>query len=215
MQFRNYKTVDMRSFSLDQPKYDSKKETFISKFNNQARIKTDSIRLLNIEDGTLQVEMLYSSNDFYNYVGDFDCHTKSEIVKNGPEWLGGSLNEITINNMFKKTMQLPEKLPMFPTMNFEYNDIKVMGKRRKKLSVNDLKPNMEIEVGFTIDGVYFYKDKCYVCYIAQQIQVINENSPSICKIFGMKDETTETNAIEEVIGTASGGLVPLGAYTCA
>lgn len=193
MQFCNYNEINLHIFHLDIPYFDFDNNVFISKLfdnndNHSMNIKSDSLRLLNLKDDTLQMEFLYSSNNFYNFINNLDMQSKNEIIKNGFEWFGNSLNIDTIDNLFKQSVILPTKIPGLPTINFKCDDLcKITSNKKKKLSKNDLKPNMEIELCFVVDGIHFYKNKCHLIYNVKQIKILND----ICQSFESLFKTNE------------------------
>lgn len=198
MQFCDYKEIDTNLFHLNVPEFDYNYNIFISRLLNTntnvkskvtMNIKSDSLRLLDIKDGILQVEFLYSSNDFYEFINGIDSQFKEEIIVNGSDWFGNNLNNDTINNIFKQSVNLPVKIPGLPTINFRYDDnCKISGIKRKKLSMDDLKPNMEIELHFTVEGIYFYKNRCHLIHNVKQIKILNDTCQSFESLFGENDE---------------------------
>ena len=199
MNYLDYKKVNLYMFSLAQPNYESDYNVFISKLiemdisgqTKQLNVKSDSLKLVYIciKDNNLQIEFLPSSNNFYNFINALDVKAKDEIIKKGPEWFGNSLNSDTVNNIYKQSVQLPVKLPGFPTVNFKIGEnCKIVGARRKKLIFDSLKPNMEIELSFTIEGVYFNKNKCNLVYCVNCIKVINGMCQTLENLFSDNDE---------------------------
>lgn len=186
-------------FNLNQPTFDYTYNIFISKFNNDMNIKY-TVKLNEIieeaDNLQLKIEFLHSSNSLYSYVMQLDNKVKTEIILNGPNWFGDSLNADTINNMFKQSIQLPGKLPGFPTMDLKISEncevYGISGKR--KMAINKLKPNMEIEIGFSVDGVYFYKNKCNLVYYVNHIRVIN----NVCLIWEDLFSSDDENEIDQI-----------------
>jgi len=198
MQFHDYSEHDPSSFILNQPLFDVDRSCFISKIidNKDANInlKSSNLRLTSVQNDIIKFEFLHSSNDFYKFINNLDATTKGQIIRNGAEWFGNSLNTDTINNIFKYSAYLPDKLPSFPYINFIIDkNCKIIGKRRKKLTVGDLRLNMEFEVCFAIDGLYFYKNKCHLVYVIHQLKLINELIPSTGSFFGTECESDDNN----------------------
>lgn len=213
MTYLDYKKVNLYMFSLEQPVYDSTYNVFISNLTKmdsldtsnksmKLNVKSDSVKLLCIKDNTLQIEFLPSSNNFYNFINTLDMKAKDEIIKKGSDWFGvNSLNIDTVNNMYKQSSQLPIKLPGFPTVNFKIDEnCKITGARRKKLAIESLTQNMEIELSFTVEGVYFYKNKCHLVYCVNCIKVINGMCQTLENLFSDNNDNnnnidSETNDI--------------------
>lgn len=202
MQFHNSKEFDLGSFNLTQPLFDTDHNIFISKLSNanneSMAIKSDSLRLLSCNNDILQVELLHSSNSFYKFINDLDAISKEQILKNGTDWFGNSLNADTINNIFKRSVHLPVRLPAFPTLDLIIDsNCKMVGKRRKKMSAVDLKANMEVELSFIVDGVYYYKNKCHLLYKVQNIRLLTDTCLTTSSFFGM-DQTCNDNESNDI-----------------
>jgi len=214
MQFCDYKEINLYSFRFNQPIFESNYNIFISKLtdNNDIdktmNIKSDSLRLLNFKDNILQIEFLYSSNNFYKFISTLDSQSKEEIIKNGSDWFGNSLNTDTINNIFKQSICLPNKLPGFPTINFKLDEkCKIVGKKRKKLTQNELKPNMEVELSFSVDGIHFQKNKCNLVYIVHHIKIVNDVCQSFENLFGEDDDAVNTGNADSEANDVTASIV--------
>jgi hypothetical protein len=190
MQFCDYNEINLCEFHLNVPDFDSNYSIFVSNIlnsntNSIMNIKSGNLRLLNFEDDMLQIEFLYSSNNFYEFINNVDSQFKNEIIENGTDWFGDHVNIDTFNNIFKPSINLPTKLPGLPTMNFKCDiDCKITGKRRKKLSKSDLKQNMEIELHFVIEAIHFHKNKCHLIYNVKNIRVLNNICQTFESLFG-------------------------------
>ncbi len=205
MSYLDYKKVNLYMFNFEQPNFESTYNIFISNLiktdetglpgtNSQLNVKSDGLKLLCIKDNSLQIEFLPSSNNFYNFINTLDAKAKDEIIKKGLDWFGNNLNIDTVNNIYKQSIQLPVKLPGFPILNFKISEnCKITGTRRKKLTIDDLKPNMEIELSFIIEGVYFYKNKCNLVYCVNCIKVINGMCQTLENLFSDNDELNKND----------------------
>lgn len=204
MQFCSYNEINLYEFHLNVPDFDSNYSIFISNIlnsntNSTMNIKSGNLRLLNFKDDILQIEFLHSSNNFYEFINNIDLQFKNEIIKNGTDWFGDQVNVDTFNNIFKPSISLPIKLPGLPTMNFKCDtDCKVSGKRRKKLSKNDLKQNMEIELHFMIEGIHFHKNKCHLIYNVKNIRVLNNICQTFENSFGENNNQTFKDVESEI-----------------
>ena len=164
-------------FSLVEPEFDLNK--FISKLldenGNSCYIKSSSLRLIDIYDDVLTAEFLYSSQEFYNFIRDFDELLKKQLIEKGPMWFGDKFDTDKINNMFRSTIRLPEHLPGLPLLKFKLSDnFSIVGKDNNRYELDDLKTNMEIKIHFSIEGIEFHKNMCNVSLIVYQIN-INKN----------------------------------------
>lgn len=188
----NCQEFDLQSLNFLHPIFNDRQGIFISNTNNSnITLNSAGMKLTSINNDVITVEFLYSqdSDDFYKFIGQLDTRAKNTILDNGVEWFGSGLNEDTINNMFKRTVTLPDCLPSFPTMKFiVLGDCKISGTRKKKMTVNDLKEGMEIIVSFYIEGIFFYKNRCCLVYKARQIKVLNNICQTLQNLFGAEHE---------------------------
>lgn len=184
----NCQDFDLYSIVYNQPIFDSTKGIFISTTNlSDQIINSQNMRLVSVGDNIIVTEFLYLSDVFYKFINNLDSYSREYILQKGEEWFSSSLNTDTINNMFKKSAQLPDYLPSFPSLAFHVvPETKVTSTRRKRMTLNDLKPNMEIEVHFTISGIYFYKNQCCLIYNITLIKVVNNVCQTLKNMFSDK-----------------------------
>lgn len=204
MNYIDCKELNLYIFNLNQPIFDFTYNIFISKFNSEICVKYNSVKLLEVSEDSLRIEFLHSSNILYGCITQLDDKVKEEIILNGESWFGNNLNTDTINNMFKYSIKLPEKLPGFPTMEFKISEncgvFGVSGKRR--MAIGKLKPNMEIEIGFSVSGVHFYKNRCNLVYCVNYIKVINNVCLMLEDLFGgNSDEENIEDEINTMLST--------------
>jgi len=179
MRFCCYNEINLYDLSLDLPQYNQTNQIFISKVLNNGNIKplnikSDSLRLVSFKDNILQTEFLYSSNNFYKFINDMDTQFKNEIIYNGTKWFGENINNNTLNNIFKYSVSLPDKLPGLPMLNFILDDSCKILNKKKQTNIDDLKQNMEIELQFTIEEIHYQKYKCYPVFKIKQIKIVND-----------------------------------------
>ena len=165
----NYNNIDLSTYEFNQPIYNFKKKLFVSQFlSNGKNFRTNSqnFKLISIinskENINLQVEFMPTSDHFYQLISEIDEHAKNDIIKNGSKWFGEVKKE-TLENIYRNTIMLPSKIPRLPYMNFiiNINDEKCSCKiksKKKLVDVSYLKTNMEIEIKFNIEGIYFNKN---------------------------------------------------------
>lgn len=193
MEFIDYNKIKLFSLNLGQPTFISEKGIYLSSIynenNNKVGIKKINFRLLQVKNRELHLEFLYSTNEFYNFMLDLDKYIRDQIISNGSTWFGNNLDGDTINNIYKTAINLPDKIPSFPYIKFLcHEDCKITGKKRKKCQLDDLKPNMELEIDFLINGVFYYPNKCNISYSVTQIKVVNDICQSFNSLFHEDNE---------------------------
>ena len=177
----NYNEINL--YDLESPVFNDEDGIFQSNVNGDCKIKSTSLRLISINDNLLTCEFLYDSNEFYQFILRADDFYKKNLIENGVRWFGNSLNQDNINNIFKGSVKLPNRLPSFPQVSFVIGDDCVVKNRNKKFSINQLSSNMEIELDLTIDSLKYYKNKCYLSYIINKINVVNRSCQVIENLF--------------------------------
>jgi len=200
-------TINLNDYNLQQPIFDSNFNGFISVLVNnnntsQLQMESPSLKLVSINEDSIIVEFLPSSNDFYTLINQIDEYIKNLIVKNGLTWFDANLNEETINRLFYKSIQLPKNIPSLPHMEFYFDPktIKIKNKKRKG-NLSDLIPNMEIKLDFVVSGVQFYKHMFCVCFEINQLFIINNVCQSLECFFNNAEECnieSESNDINTV-----------------
>ena len=198
MEFLNYNQVDVDTINVEFPGFDPHKGIFISgvtRDGNIICIKKVIMKLLNLNNNELELEFLYSDNNFYKFIYSLDKCCRGQIIKNASTWFGSNANEDTINNIYKNSINLPVKIPALPFMRFNYDEECKIMKKRKKLEISELKSNMELEIDFTITGIQYYKNKCNLCYSIQSIKVLNDICQSFDSLFD--EDNVESNIDSE------------------
>lgn len=157
-----------------EPEFNSNK--FISKFldenKNSVYLKSPNLRLVDISNNILTVEFLYSSQEFYDFIKNLDNYLKTQLALNGPGWFGDQFDTDKINNLYRSSILLPEKLPGLPLFKLKLTDnFIITGKDGTTYDIDDLKSNMEIKIHFSIDGIEFHKNMCNASFSVYQINI--------------------------------------------
>jgi hypothetical protein len=195
----------LNDYQLNKPKFNNYDGTFISNFYNEDREKyivaTPNFRILSYGDSILELEFLPSSNEFYKFISQVDDIFVQSIVKSGNEWFDKDLNNHTVNNLFKSSLNIPKKIPSLPFIRVMTTDeTKVIGKKRKKGNLGDVKLNSEVQLKMSIVGVVFEMNKCCVLYVATEIKIVNDVCQSFECLFDDEngddlDQDSETNDV--------------------
>ena len=172
---QNFDISNFYIFNLSEPKFNANKfiSEFIDENNSPAYIKSGNLRLIDITGNILTAEFLYSSQEFYSLIKEMDKYLKSQLVEKGPMWFGNKFDTDKINNLFRPSILLPDKLPGLPLIKFKLNEnYKIVGKDDNRYDIDDLKTDMEIKVNFSIDGIEFHKNMCNVSFTVYQINIM-------------------------------------------
>lgn len=167
--------INIYTLKLTHPVY-SLKELFISNLfdenNNIINIKNKKFKLLHVNDNSLFLEFIPSSNLLYKFILELDKYIKEQIINNAEEWFENKVNNDTINNLYKSSINLPDTIPdALPNMKFNLsNNCKII-QENKKIDISELKQNTIIKIDFSIIGLYFFKNKCHLEYIVNKINI--------------------------------------------
>lgn len=187
MEFNFCNEISVSDFNLLSPIFNNTKNIFISNLHNSDQntinIKGINFKLLEYSNNMLNLEFLHMNNDLYLLVLNLDKIIKEQIISKGTIWFGNNLNNDTINNLYKSSIISPLKIPALPFMKFNVSEDCKITNKRKKISLSDLKKGMEVEIQFSIEGVYFNKSKCYLNYTVYQLKIINELCQTIDSLF--------------------------------
>jgi hypothetical protein len=195
MQFSYYNDIDLYNYHLTEPIHDEIKDVFMCKLvddkDKEVRLKSSSMRLLDLVDNDIRLEFVHTANDFYQFIINLDTHLKDEVHKQLTNMLG-TLNKETLDNLFKSSINLPVKLPSLPYMMFKLDDTcKFAANRRRKISIDNLKQNNEIEVHLIIQGIYLYKNRYELVYKVYQVKLIGDYHPSLPDLLAKGTELDE------------------------
>jgi hypothetical protein len=206
-----FATIDLYTFHLKNPVFDITSDIFKSIFqdNNETncKIRTSSLKLNNIvssdSHSVLELEFLTSGNDFYKFIQNLDAYIKNDIINNGMQLIGKEVNPETIDNLFKKSIKLPETIPSLPYINCyvskNNNTIgcKVINKNGRKISHNNIKTDIEIELCLHPE-LELHKNKCHLSFIADEIKIINNVCPSLEDLLKQNNDDTDDSNNDEV-----------------
>lgn len=181
----NYQDINIESIIFDNPIYNKSDEIFQSsvKYSNDNRsddffIKTSRLRIVKIEQFgdvvKLTVEFLLSEPKFYESIKSIDNYTIKQVVDNSESWFGNKSKHETIENLFMKTIDLPNKLHNFPIMTlYLLNDCEIYDKLGDKVDVSSLKENNEIIANIQLKDIEFHVHKYNLIYLCKKININN------------------------------------------
>lgn len=201
MSFFYYNEINLYDYKLSEPNFDTINSIFTSKFldtkDKELKLKSGNMRLVSTQDKIIKAEFLHTSDEYYQYIKNIDSYLKSEAEKHLSNILG-NINKETLDNLFKSSILLPEKIPALPTMIFRLNDnCKFIGQKRRKITLEEFKENSNIEVHFVIHGINYYKNKCEIIYDVLQLKLIDTTCETIENLINKTQEIeyqlSETN----------------------
>lgn len=211
-----YSDVNLYSITFSEPIYQEEDSIYSSTVQYEDGenegdfyIKTSRLRVDEIQKvGNLTkitVEFLLSDPKFYEVVRSIDNYVVDEIVKNGDEWFGISPKYDTIENLFKKTVQLPDRLEKFPRMDiFVVGEVEVIDKNGDNVSIDNLKVNNEIVAVLQLRNIEFHINKYNLIYTVEKVEICNYFCQSSHYLFDDSDEldsmndNSETNFVNSV-----------------
>lgn len=183
---QNFDISNFYIFNLSEPKFNANKfiSNFIDENNTSAYIKSGNLRLIDITGNILTAEFLYSSQEFYRLITEMDQYLKTQLIEKGPQWFGDKFDIDKINNLFKSSVLLPNKLPGLPLIKFRLTEnCTIVGKDDNRYDIDDLTPDMEIKVHFCINGIEFHKNMCNVSFSIYQINIMKKICQTIDNLY--------------------------------
>lgn len=180
----NYNEINLSKHPLNTPIFNYSDEIFESEIHSPI-IKSAPLKFLDVDlvKRTLICEFLFNSNDFYQFILSVDHNYKKQLIENGEEWFGGNLNLNTINNIFKNSVSLPTKIPTLPYLSFKLSENCEIYDCGKKIKLNDMPLNTEVELFFQINSLRYFKHKCYLEYIVKKINITNKTCQTLDSLF--------------------------------
>ena len=204
-----YSNINLYSIILNDPIYNKDDNIYVSsiRYNiednlEEFYIKSSRLKVINIEKigniTKIEAEFLLTEPKFYEIVHSMDNYVIDQVVKNGNEWFGINLNYDTIENLFKKTIELPQRLDNFPKMIiFILSDSTIYDKSGEKILVEDIKENNEIITTLHLKNIEFHVNKYNLVYIAKTIEICNYFCQTSHYLFDDSDELDSINEISE------------------
>lgn len=179
--------ITLYKVTLDRPVFNKKEDAFVSQININDRggqlLLSPSMRFLDVIDmGNIllvEAEFLPGGSGLYRLVHDLDEQVRDEILRNGEDLLGKKFNPNSVENLFRRTLSVPDDIPALPKMCFIVKKrgnglmCKVRERGRGSADIFNLKQGNEVEIKFTIDGVHFFKNRWCIMYVANEIKVVN------------------------------------------
>lgn len=192
MQFRYYHEINLDDYKLSEPDFDSVNNIFTSKLldnkNKELRIKSGNMRLISRQETNIKTEFLHTADEYYQFTKTLDSYLKGEAEKHLTNILG-NINKDTLDNLFRSSISLPDKLPSLPIMVFKLNDsCKFTGLKRRKASLEDFGENSNIEVHYVIHGINYFKNKCEIVYDVLQLKLVNASCETIEQLINKNSE---------------------------
>lgn len=192
MQFRYYNETNLYDYKLLEPEFDSTNNIFASKLqdnkNKELKIKSGNMRFLSKQDNYIKVEFLHTSNEYYQYIKSLDTFLKSEAEKHLTSMLG-NVNKETLDNLFRSSIIVPDKLPALPMMMFKLNEnCKFSGLKRRKLSIDDFKENANVEIHYVVHGINYFKNKCEIVYDVLQLKLVEATTETLEELINKTPE---------------------------
>ena len=123
-------------------------------------INTPKLKVIDSEINYVIVEIL--DNNFYNLMMELDMKLIKFIHENSLKIFGSDVAINVLHDMYKKSIQLPIKIGSNPYLKIKTSEY-------DKLNIDNI-----IEININIDFIYFFKNKCYTEFVANEIILNNQ-----------------------------------------
>jgi hypothetical protein len=203
----DYKEINLYSISLSKLNFNENLDTFESKIIYHANDKyyeflftSSRLRLINKkkEDSLkIEVEFLKNYPKFYDTISSIDNYIINDIFKNGENILGSKLNLESIENLFVKTIKLPQNILSNPSLKLQLDDdCRVINKSGEEVDIDELTPNTEIVCILHLDKVLFYKNRCLLVLKVKEIKIENYSCQADNCLFSDSCDSSNDDFIE-------------------
>lgn len=195
----SYEDIDLNLMRLNDLELEliENNKTFVSKIKYNGQnfdMKTSLLKLVDIKKENdicmIEVEFLSKFSDFYELIYDIDDFVLNQILSKSNKWFGAEkMNPETIENLFKRTLQLPNKLSRNPTMKLIVD---------KKIDVKDGIKNSEIRLILNLDKIIFYPNMYLLNYNVIELEIVDDSCE---KLFSDDSRQSYTSDSESIYST--------------
>jgi len=171
-----YSSFNFQNIAINQPIYNNANKCYRSQLLTQDSsdiiIKSSKFKLVNVKNDNLIVEFLPYDNSFYNFINNLDNFIIESIVANGNMIFGTNAKLDTIDELYKKSINLPKSLNCCPTMIFKItNETIICDKYNNPITNDEMSINNEIELCFQLKHIDFKRNNCSTEFIAKKIKI--------------------------------------------
>lgn len=169
-------------------------------------VKLNDIFVINNEQ-FLDIEFLPQSSSFYKFISDLDMHIINQFVKHSEELVGANVAYNTVNQLYEKSIKLPQNIPALPGLLVKVKPgCVVLSRDNKEIMIGDLCKNNEITIIFNINSVKFFQYKYTLDYQIALIKVDNNfiagydclfNDNKKVESYDEKNEVICANSLDE------------------
>lgn len=164
-----HKNINLEDISISEPVYVDDNNSYVSKILYNDNDINDHINLI-IENANIIKnignELMVEIKDpyFYNLIYHLDNTILTYIINNSERLFGGKVDSRSINNMLIRSFRIPEILGRNPYM---------------VLCGNIPCDNRLYNIGISINGVCFYKNRFHIIYNVNNITPFQEDKIDI------------------------------------
>jgi hypothetical protein len=189
--------LDLYSIKINSPEFDEKRNIYISKiyYSENGKLtnfvfNTPIMRIVKVDYYNenyfmIEVEFPLTEPSFYDFFYLIDIMIRDNILLNGEEWFGAKLNFDTLDNLFKKTIKIPKKITLLPTIEFfiptKFNNKNLIPNcilvddNNNKVNLDELKEGNQISFRLNLNNINFFASKYTLCYLCEKIILSNNN----------------------------------------
>ena len=170
---------------LDDPIYNDETSMFESsitytKNNKTPEITTDVLKYISCstidkDHVELTVEFLPSCNNFYTFFNELEEDIKMLVLNSSESLIGIKMSNGAINNLFKKSVKLPETLPSLPRLKFKVN--------KNMINKDNIEIGTEITITYNIKSIELGVYDCRIIYDVTNINFNGKHCQSFDYLF--------------------------------
>ncbi len=163
-----------------------------------ANILPQTFKLKNLDDEKVELEFLPLSANFYAFVKNVDNHIVQYLFDNSELLFGSKVSYETINQLYERSLKLPEKIPAFPHMIIVVDPKCVfLDKDKFEVDMNSIPIGSEVTPILRLTDIVFNKNKYSLTWEVSIIKVENNLSTNFDYLFdnGGLGQHTENSEI--------------------
>ena len=170
----DYLDVICDKISYNDPVFDSNKSCYrsIIKYDNSELIlNTPKMKVIDNDDDNIILEFITKYSKFYDFITNIELLNIDTTLSNSKKWLGINTTKNIINNLYKRSIELPKALNNNPNVRLRINeDTKIIDKNGECIN-NTYIDNNIVECTIYLKELVFTKNIFYLEMELKEIRI--------------------------------------------
>lgn len=200
-----FESINLESIRLNPMKPGPNGISYMSEIADlsSANILPQTFKIKKIDEDFIELEFLPLTANFYTFVRDLDYYIIQYLHDNSEYLFGQEINYDTINQLYEKSIMLPESIPAFPYMVIEIDPKCVfLDKDKYEVNAENVPIGSEVTPILKLTDVIFYKHKYSLVWSVKIIKVENNLSTNFDYLFDNDNLNHHTDQSEIIIANS-------------